>query len=254
MGRKFAFGRATILTLWGGALLLSGCIPFVPCYYGYPSVSYVPGVELGQQKGNTRAIRVDVTENNNSVEFAQNSHFEFTEVPISEKGAVSRQTQWAFDKGWIWNCMTVAYKGHTGHTLLLRLYRPGYELIEVDSWKSLDHPVWKEAKALEQQEKAVDDLLSTAGPHPNPFVPPLPGRINLDNLPGGSTSEAHKNVLLYAASEYDRLVQSNLAAEKDAELIRQRMKDKAAKLRILAISDRRMENLRPSSAVANSPK
>jgi hypothetical protein len=254
MGRNFVFGRVANLAGTSCFLFLAGCIPFVPCYYGYPSVSYVPGIDLGPEKGNARAIRVDVTENKNSIEFAQNSVFEFMEVPISEKGSIGRQAQWEFDKGWIWNCVTQTYKGRTSHTLVMRLYRPGYQLIEVDSWKSLDHPVWKEAKTLEDQEKALDDLVSTTGPRPNPFVPAIPGRINLDNLAGGTTSEGHKNVLLYAATEYDRLAQSSLQAEKDADSIKQRMKDKGAKLRILAISDKRMENLRPSSAVSTIPK
>src|SRR6266849_10603774 len=57
--------RALLLALLAAC---AGCIPFVPCYYAYPSISYVPIVDT-ECGTDVSAFRVDVAEKHNGIEY-----------------------------------------------------------------------------------------------------------------------------------------------------------------------------------------
>lgn len=75
------------------------------------------------------------------------------------------------------------------NTVSLRLYRPGYELVEIDSDKDLKQIEWIPAD-LRTQEQALDRAFSDF------------------SMKSGVASEGHKRALLYGASEYKRLARS----------------------------------------------
>jgi hypothetical protein len=73
------------------------------------------------------------------------------------------------------------------HLLAVRLYRPGYETVEVKAWSSAPI-VWKPLHDVKDQAKAVDALVTDV------FA---------------SESPAHRRMLLFAADEYERLAGRN---------------------------------------------
>ena len=88
-----------------------------------------------------------------------------------------------------------------GSTLALRLYRPGYELVEIAAWEATNRVEWKRLSAMTVDEAAVNALFG-------------------GNLEPGSASKAHRAALLFGASEYDRLAGSSSSTER--ELLRGR--------------------------------
>jgi hypothetical protein len=86
---------------------------------------------------------------------------------------------------------------HVSHRLLVRLYRPGFQLLEVTSENQGQPIIWQAAPDLQSQAEALDALF------PGPF----------SELSRGSQSPAHREALLFGASEFDRLA----AQAKDQE-------------------------------------
>jgi hypothetical protein len=159
---------------------------------------------------------------------------------------VPPQTQVALDYGWIADCVALTYRSHTHHTVLVRLYRPGWQTVEIKAWDQVGPIAWKEAADLPARERAVDDLLSTWGTdvqaqppwrtegHKVPPPPPRPRDAQVfRNLAPGSTSAWHRQALLFAASEYERLGGA-AAPDKAGQELRQRVSEKAKRLRELA--------------------
>jgi hypothetical protein len=222
--------RALTTPSIGAMLILSaGCIPFVPCYYAYPSISHVPSVDT-EGGADVRAFRIDVAEKLNGIEYAALDSFVFTEVPVWPKGSVAGQTQVAVDYGMVWNCIALIFTKHTSHKVLVRLYRPGYETIEIRSCEDKVRFVWTAALDLPAQEKAVDDLVAVSKDAyvPNYLVPdgsdkPLAG------LDPGSTCAAHRKALLFAASEYQRLAAKILDEREEGDATRLRLREKASR-------------------------
>jgi hypothetical protein len=194
-----------ITASWVLCLLLAGCIPFVPVYYTYPTVSHVSGVAVEAPREEVRAFRVDVLD-----------HSTCMHCPAQSKVAL--------DYGWIWNGIALIYDGNTHHTLRVRLYRPGWQTVEIKPWEKTAVVKWTPAPDLAAQEQALDDLLSTwetdfigqcrlldrAGTNPEP--PRDSSRFRF--LATGSVSAQHRQVLLFAAAEYERL--AGLVVEEQA--------------------------------------
>jgi len=218
------------LLLGPGLFTLAGCIPFVPCYYALPSISHVPSVEVAEAKEEIHAFRVDATDKKNCLEFADLGTYTFREIPISSKGTVSGQTQLAVDYGMVWNCIALIFDKHTVHSVKLRIYRPGYEIVEIDSWRAKSEIEWKRALGAAEQEKVIDGLLDG----PASFFYGKEGDGFFPGLPAGSTCEGHRKALLFASSEYERLAAQLAAGREDTEQSGKRLLDKASELKALA--------------------
>jgi hypothetical protein len=215
--------------------LAIGCIPVG---YAYPTVAFVPGVRVGAPADEVHAFRLDVADDQNCIDFAHREHDRYVICPLSSSlgDRLWPQMKVAVDYGWIWNCIALIYDGHTHHTLLVRLYRPGFQTIEVQSWQKGGEAKWVEAASLEAQEKAIDDLLSTWGTDSQQLLGRA-ARASKDapqdsavfhSLAAGATSKGHRQVLLFAASEYERL---KSAAD---QAMRSRLEEKTQTLRRLA--------------------
>src|SRR5262249_43006611 len=116
--------------------LASGCIPVG---YAYPTVAFVPSMRVGAPAEEAHAFRLDVADGQNCIDFAHREHDRYVLPPLSP-GLGDRlwpQGKVAVDYGWIWNCIALSYGGHTHHTLLVRLYRPGFQTIEVRPWQKV---------------------------------------------------------------------------------------------------------------------
>jgi hypothetical protein len=229
--------------------LLTGC--FVPIGYAYPTISHVASVQVEQAQGEVRAFRVDITDKQNCLggftpncfNCGDDDRYVLTALPLSQDGYVPAQTKVALDYSWIWNCVWI-YSGQTHHSVKVRLYRPGWQTVEIRSGEKSGRVVWRKAEDLEAQEKAVDDLLSTwetdwRFSH-DTEQPPRESTDVFCHVAPGSASAAHRQVLQFAASEYDRLallLQFNGANQEARQLnsanqeIRRRLNEKANWLR-----------------------
>jgi hypothetical protein len=224
--------------------LLTGCV----LGYAYPTIARVPAVSVVQeaQAGEIHAFRVDVADDQNCIDFPEQDCYVLRTVPLSPEGDVPPQTKVGLDYGWILNCVALVYSGHTHHTVLVRLYRPGWQTVEIKAWDQVGPITWKESIDLPARERAVDDLLSTwntdalsqlpartsGSKPPPPQARPWDPKV-FRNLAPGSASAWHRQALLFAAAEYDRLAAA-ATADKAGQEQRQRVADKAKRLRELA--------------------
>jgi hypothetical protein len=260
-----SFLRAVLFVLLAGS-----CPSLTGCFGGwaYPSVSVITPAARIPNKEEVRAFRVDVKDDLIAMDVGEHDRYELSEISAADR--LTPQVKVAVDHGWFM-LNAISFGQHTQYTLKVRLYRPGYETVEINSWELVDKVEWKKAKSLREQEEAIDALVSTwetkakigqeqywqsqAVPEKGrPVRPNLP--VVFDALAPGSTAKAHRDALLFAASEYERLRLSAIptcekairerANEKpenvtvswelwnEQQRISERSADKAAKLRALA--------------------
>ncbi len=223
--------------------LLSGCLVLLGA--AWPSLPVTPPLQVNATGGQVHAFCVEAVTSHGSIDFSGENEYVLREVSVSPDGWVRPQVDAACDYGWCWHMIALSYVQVKHHTLIVRLYRPGCETVEVGAW-SLAHDVkWTGVADLAGQEKAIDRLVSTRGanlwqemaerrdeeePSPSPEVSREAG---CEFLAAGSKSPEHRKALLFAASEYERLAKSapGDAASRPAA---DRMRKKAAWLRALA--------------------
>ncbi len=221
--------QARIALRAGGllCLLLGGCMPIG---YAYPTVSYVPPVALGREREEVSLFRVDVADDDNCIDFPEKDQYVLRSLPLHRDGFSDPQVKLAVDYGWIWNCVSLIYDGATHHTVMVRLYRPGYQTVEIHSWQKDRRLKWVEASSLDEQETAIDELVSTWNTAPvrlqnhvaaTGFVPPR-DPIVFRYLAPGSALDEHQRTLQFVASEYERLLRQATAAD-----MRERLQSKA---------------------------
>lgn len=216
-------------------LLCAGCMPFG---YVYPNISYVRPASVGAARDQVRAFRVDVTDDNNRFEIPEGDQYVLTQLPLKEDGSFDPQLKVATDYGWFLDAPAFMYGSARHHTVLVRLYRPGYHTLELTSWRNDERLHWTQAQTPLEQEQAVDDLVTTWRTSPlhlqcqyatqNRDTPRDPMLFRY--LAPGSISDEHRETLCFAAGEYERL--ANEAT--DAKL-RSRLEDKAKALRQLVL-------------------
>jgi hypothetical protein len=224
-------------------LVAAGC--FVPIGYAYPTVSVTPAVDVGKQADEVHVFRIDIADVSGCTEFGWGpDRYIFHPVHLFEGGRGLPRVGVALDYGWVWNCIALIYDKHTSHKVLVRAYRAGFRTVEIKSWQTSGKVLWEEATGLDAQEQAVDALVSTMGTdaqawgvdHPREalFSGERPAREHFllpccfRSLAPGSAGSGHREALLFAAGEYERL---NGAAE---GIQRTRLGDKAQSLRGLA--------------------
>lgn len=199
----------------------AGCIPL---FYAYPSVSYVPGLSLGRAHDKVHVFRVDITDDSSDGDAGKPGQYALRELPLPNSGFIAPQGKLAIDSGFYWNLIAISYTSHTEHTMRLRLYREGYDLIEIHPWQGASM-LWHETADLAAQEKAVDQLLA---PTEHSVWPHRDDENGLGQLEPGSYSQAHHNALVFAIHEYQRIAEE---ADIDGHA---RCMAKAKKLRDLA--------------------
>jgi hypothetical protein len=222
-------------------ILLAGCCPCLTgCLREWysPSVLVIPAVAFIPNKEEVRAFSVDVKVDLSTM-FCERDNYELSEIKGVEQNFP--QMKLAVDHSYT----TFESAQRTEYTLKLRLYRPGYETVEIDSWELTKNVSWKPAKDVAAQEAAVDALVSTWGANSlagrglyrsklskdDLNVPPTDAKV-FEGLVHGSISKAHRHALLFAAGEYERV--GGLAITPEQQSIKERVAAKAAKLRELA--------------------
>lgn len=188
---------------------LSGCI--LP-YCAYPKIDYTPAVSLDAKSSEVRAFRVDITKPTADLSVFVGPVYErLSEIPVTNTDEVPTQVKPSVSYGFVVIGIALNYLTHTSRSLAVRLYRPGFELVEISSWERVHRVAWKASADLEAQEKTLDGL------------------FRVGRLESGSTAERHKDALLFGAAEYDRLAGAASSPEQ-----RERLVEKATKLRDLA--------------------
>lgn len=215
-------------------LLLAGCMPIG---YAYPTIAYVRPASVGPVRDEVRAFRVDVVDDDNCVVLPEKDHYRLTQLPLHRDGSFDPQVKVAVTYGWLWNCVAFIYDSSRHHTILVRLYRPGYQTLEMQSWRKEGALQWTPAPTVQDREQAIDDLVSTWKTSPERlqneyavqgFVPPR-DPVVFHYLAPGSTSAEHRSALRFAAGEYELLLSDSGDAKQ-----RERLAEKAKALRKLA--------------------
>lgn len=168
------------------------CLPFlggcVLPYCAYPTLDYTPSVKLERTTDQVRAFRVDIDRPTADMSVFVGPVYErLSEVPVTDTDDIPAQVRPSLSYGLVVLGIALNYLTHTSHSVALRIYRPGYELVEVKSWEAVNKVVWRLAPDLAGQQHALDALLP------------------LGRLEPGSPSAAHREILLFGASEYERL-------------------------------------------------
>jgi hypothetical protein len=235
--------RRSLLQRWlvrALALILLPTLPGCLIPYGFPKIDQTPLLCLGEETEEVHAFRIDVTRD--FVDIGGSDQCTLSEVTFLPGRWVPPQTKISATYGHYVFGIALNYPVYTSHSLGLELYRPGYELVELDSWQFSREIVWKKADDLRAQEQALDRLfLMTAEDRAN-----KPASVNVlgrrlqywgmisAQLSPGSESTDHRRVLLFGASEYERLRSSAKASGDEGEAVRCRLESKAQDLRKLA--------------------
>lgn len=203
--------RRTILL--AGHLLclfsLGGCI--FP-YCAYPTLDWTPRVKLDTSPSEVHAFRVDIIKATADLGvFVEPGDESLSAIPVASTDEVPAQVKASVSYGFVVIGFALNFLTHTSHSVALRVYRPGYELVEIRSWERVNRVAWKPAGDLGAQEKAIDRLLP------------------LDRLEAGSRSPAHREAILFGAAEYERL--ASVAQSQDDQA---RLATKAGKMRTRA--------------------
>jgi hypothetical protein len=205
---------------------LQGCL--IP--YAFPKVSQTPLLSLGETADEIHTFRVDITRD--FVDISGTDHCTLTELSSWPAGWVLPQTKVSASYGIFVFGVALNYPVYISHSLALKVYRAGYELVELDSWQLPTEIVWKQALDLAAQEDALDRLYLLMEDENRATKPMLFWTIGLQLSPGSESAE-HRRVLLFGASEYERLAR-RAASERVIETARRRLQSKAQRLRDLA--------------------
>ena len=200
--RRLLYGVALLAPL----LLAAGCL--IP--YATPKMSYLPEVDPSSKSADCRVFRFDSVVH--EMKMGVYPEYTLTELIPGTDGKIPSQTSVLLDHknlvigpAYISENYDVCVISRTR----LRLYRPGYRLVELGSLDSGARIQWQPA-TWSDQEQAIDALLSgppavvqstsesfTSNPKPKPPFEQLP------KVTRGSAEETRP--LLFAAVEYERV-------------------------------------------------
>ncbi len=192
----------------------TGCLMFV-----VPKYSVTPPVWLSDEEKNVFPFRVDITRNcgHGFHCLANNETLEMTPISLSDIWGVPPQNRLALLSGVIYSVGAYSFSD----TLAVRLYRPGYELVNLNSWDLFAKVRWKPAPALADQARVLDELYDDAA---------AKIRVHLET---GSKSQGHRQALLFGVAEYERLI-TLVAPGTGSDSLLEEMRTKAKRLRELA--------------------
>jgi hypothetical protein len=218
--------------------LVAGCLGG----YAYPTLAVAPAARLEADPADVHVFRVDVADQRCCLCLGECDRYLLTPLTLTENGRTLPQVKVALDHGYFFGGPGLIHESHTRHSVRVRLYRRGFRTVEIAAWEK-DRPVeWQAVEGLEGEEKAVDNLVSTwasdsdlqrwQSSDEGKEVPPRDARVFRGLAPGGE-SRGHRNALLFAAAEYDRLA---LHCDQECADAQQyaRLKEKANALHKLA--------------------
>jgi hypothetical protein len=217
--------------------LLIGLVP-VGCLSVYPKLEHIPAVAAvaaGTTDDEFHAFRVEVTDTRAGYDSPNRTRMILTPLPVEPDGQVPGQYCLSLESSFQSDDGPIGPSdAHRWHGMRVRLYRPGYHLEERWPGSSDIIKVWPPAESLEAREKAVDDLFTTwtLGNYSGAVFTGRFGHV----APGGA-SKGHRESLLFAAGEYERVAALAIGIDGKSLAARERLLDKAARLRKLAEKD-----------------
>lgn len=224
------------MTRWLMLLLLlpncTGCL-----YYAYPTLTHTPELAVRNDDGGAHAFRVEINRTERKLD-PTSTEYTLMRIPMDRKGVIPSQLELAPATG-VLNLGLVDGQPHerSHFTMHVRVYRPGFQTLEVKAWEKTRQLQWTPAADLLAQEKAIDDLLADPAA-PTPLLgrdrpaflswwdmkdeksPPL-------GLQPGAVSPSQRSALEFAASEYERLANSPGASTMNLQPHRERLQQKA---------------------------
>ncbi|MSQ94894.1 MAG: hypothetical protein EXR98_10120 [Gemmataceae bacterium] len=221
-------------------LLLPNCTGCL--YYAYPSITQTPELTVKNDDGGAHAFRVEIDRTERKPE-PPSTEYTLMRIPMDRRGVIPSQLEVAPTTGVLNPLGWVDGQPHerSQFSLLVRAYRPGFQMIEVKAWEKSRELQWTPAPDLLAQEKAIDDLLADPAA---PMPPPMLGRDRGPEmspswwemkdqkspalgLQPGSVSPSQRSALVFAASEYERLANSPAASTLNLQPHRERLQQKA---------------------------
>lgn len=172
------------------ALLAAGCLPFA-----YPKLSFVPRCEPGATE--VHAFRVDVNAVN-SFGTGESGEYTLSEIALRPDGSVPPQGRVTLERGYYFLVFQIGKL----HTTRVRLYRPGYQLVELSAWDSTGNIGWQPTN-WGGQVGALTELLDRPRLMPT-FVP---SSSRLREHPSAPTAPEQERAFAFAAAEYQRLAE-----------------------------------------------
>jgi hypothetical protein len=189
------FSRVAVALSAIACLFSAGCIP-----YAYPKLSYIPGTELGPEVSDVRAFRVDGDSRRYLIGGVDAVEYSLTEITPRPDGTLPSQMHLSMDGGASWLLSPFESFLRERHATCLRLYRPGYQLVERKSWELTKPIQWQPALDWLSQEQALYRLLSP----PDLGAIVLPRRRDED-LPLPPTMPGSWEAFEFAIAECERL-------------------------------------------------
>jgi hypothetical protein len=184
-----------------GILCLSGCL--IP--YAYPNLSYVQGYDLGEEMPDCHVFRVDVAAHQEDIG-ESNQEYSVAEIARLHDGSFPPQFGITVNRGFYVVGVALNYNVGWVHATKVRLYRPGYQLIQLSPWETIDKIEWQTATTALEQEKAIDALLReptvTRGAAVFKKIEKEAAQEMPDSVMGLSD---FKKTELFAAAEYERV-------------------------------------------------
>lgn len=145
--------RLLCVLLSSPCLFAAGCL--IP--YAYPKLDCVPGAHVGTTTNDVSTFRVDVSAH--QADIGEEGTFELTEIEPRYDGSLPAQFGASVERGYYVFGVALNYNVGRLHATRVRLYRPGYQLVELPAWGSTKNVAWITAPDWQSQEQAIDDLL-----------------------------------------------------------------------------------------------
>jgi len=223
----------------------TGCLA-----YAYPTLAYTPEVAIENRDLGAYAFRVDIdktertpvmTASGAAAPPTHSSQYTLTKIPIDRGGVIPSQLEFAATTGVYdpFNVVQTVSHEKTHYTMVVRLYKPGSQTMEVHAWDKAAALQWRPATTLIDQEKALDDLLADpAAPGmqlgfvTNTTMKSTWWDLKDQKSPGlglqpGRVASNQQRFLEFAASEYGRLANSPPATAPNMQAVRERLQQKA---------------------------
>src|SRR5258708_6780657 len=179
----------------------AGCV--IP--FAYPAIDCTPPLHLPDEEPELHVFRVDVSQHRADIGVEREEVL--TEIP--SQSYVPFQVKLSLTYGFYVFGVALNFPVAWGNDLTIRLYKSGFELVEIRPWQSVDSITWKKLDDVEWQGKSLDKAFPIHQTIPDWFP------IRTDTLAPGSKSDAHHKALLFGAAEYMRLAdQPSMSSEK----------------------------------------
>jgi hypothetical protein len=219
MQRKWAIPAILVVTS------SCGCIPYV-----LPSLVMTRPMNLSEVAEEVHVFRVDISAKSGAPCYGQ-EEYSLSEVSLIG-GVAPPQLQAGLDRGIIIIGVALNYHFHYHDGVHVRLYRPGYELVQFKSWEFGKKVTWTRCSDLVGRERAIDELLAAPGTvswcqmsrHKEEKSWGVPGALR-----SAAYSKKHRAALEFIGAEYERLAADEGCSEED----RRRLSGKAEAVRTL---------------------